>query len=51
MINIVYLAIAVFIFAILRPTLKILNYQVKIMKAKCEKVSNPVKEMNSKDVC
>lgn len=51
MINIVYLSIAVFIFAVLRPVLKILNYQVKIMKAKCEKFSNPVKEMNSKDVC
>lgn len=51
MINLVYLAIVIFIFSILRPTLKILNYQVKLMKAKCEKDVNPVKELNSKDVC
>lgn len=51
MINFVYLAIVIFIFCILRPTIKILNYKVKLMKIQCDKESNPVKEMNSKDVC
>lgn len=51
MINILYLAIAVFIFSLLRPTVKMANYKVKLMKIKCDKEINPVKELNDKDVC
>ncbi len=51
MINILYLAISIFILSLLRPTLKMANYQVKIMRIKCDKLCNPVKELDSKDVC
>lgn len=51
MINILYLAISIFILSLLRPTLKMVNYQVKLMKIKCDELSNPVKELDNKDVC
>lgn len=51
MINLVYLAIVIFIFSILRPTIKIFNYKVKLMRIQCDEKSNPVKELKDKDVC
>lgn len=51
MINILWLSLSVFIFVIIKPVLQILSYCVKLLKLSFEKLNNPVKEMDSKDVC